>query len=405
LEDILKHAHFFLLALIALLLVACGPSASPPATRTIELQDGQTSTAPADAPGAETEPTDAQAEVSSDAVRETPDLSMLPIGDGNVSTEPRVGYVWSCMQDFDESGGASATGDWFDANAGTWNSDIKPVVDGAVSWDYEFSMTVEGDTRIIRANGLPFHETGNYPVASSDDAYTYDANPHSISEQSYTLELPANPTLLSTPTCIRGEVGIAISGVVINNALDLPGRDAVSTEIQDQCQGHPHTGGIYHYHGYSLCLEDQDGTGHSDLIGWVLDGFGIYGPYGENGEVLTNEDLDECHGHTHSIDWDGEVVEMFHYHTTFEYPYTVGCFRGESVVFEDALVSDSGSDDTGTNNNDGGNTTSGQTPPQEAIDACSGLAVGDACSIGPNSGSCANLGGSLACEVEGGGGG
>lgn len=45
------------------------------------------------------------------------------------------------------------------------------------------------------------------------------------------------------------------------------------------------------------------------------------------------------------------------------------------------------------------------TPPQEAIDACSGLAAGDACSIGPNAGTCTNLGGSLACEPEGGGGG
>jgi hypothetical protein len=404
----LKRSHFFILVLMALLLVACGPTASPPATRTIELQDGQTSSAPAaEEQPAESETPSSPLDIISNAVREATDLRMLPIGDGYISTEPRVGYLWSCQQSFDGSGGgAQATGDWFDAASGFWNFNLKPVVDGAVSWDYEFSMTVEGDTRIIWANGLPFHVTGNYPVASSDDAYSYDANPNSISEQSYTLELPANPTLLATPSCVRGEVGIAISGVVINNALDAPGRDAVSTEIQDQCQGHPHTGGIYHYHSYSPCLEDQDSTGHSDLIGWALDGFGLYGPYDENGEVLTNADLDECHGDTHMIEWDGEVVEMYHYHSTFEYPYTVGCFRGEAVVFEDALVGDSGdTGDGGTNDNGGGNTTGGQTPPQEAIDACSGLAVGDACSIGPNSGSCANLGGSLACQPEGGGGG
>ena len=46
--------------------------------------------------------------------------------------------------------------------------------------------------------------------------------------------------------------------------------------------------------------------------------------------VLTNADLDECHGHTHTITWDGKAVVMYHYHATREFPYTVGCFRGAS---------------------------------------------------------------------------
>ena len=67
-------------------------------------------------------------------------------------------------------------------------------------------------------------------------------------------------------------------------------------------------------------------------MGYAFDGFGVYGHYGENGEILTNADLDACHGHTHMIEWDGQRVEMYHYHATYEYPYTIGCYRGTPVL-------------------------------------------------------------------------
>lgn len=47
---------------------------------------------------------------------------------------------------------------------------------------------------------------------------------------------------------------------------------------------------------------------------------------------MTNADLDECHGHTHTIDWDGARVAMYHYHATWEFPYVVGCFKGTPAV-------------------------------------------------------------------------
>ncbi|HAJ61709.1 MAG TPA: hypothetical protein DCP31_22720 [Cyanobacteria bacterium UBA8543] len=62
-----------------------------------------------------------------------------------------------------------------------------------------------------------------------------------------------------------------------------------------------------------------------------MDGFGIYGHRGEGGKVLTNADLDACHGHTHPIEWDGKQVNLYHYHATWEYPYTVGCYRGTAA--------------------------------------------------------------------------
>jgi hypothetical protein len=100
----------------------------------------------------------------------------------------------------------------------------------------------------------------------------------------------------------------------------------------DACWGHPYME-QYHYHGYSWkCFPDQGEPGvHSPLFGYAIDGFGVFGPLGEDGLMVTNDDLDECHGHTHDIEWDGETKEMYHYHVNNEYPYSIGCFRGTPI--------------------------------------------------------------------------
>ena len=69
-------------------------------------------------------------------------------------------------------------------------------------------------------------------------------------------------------------------------------------------------------------------NGHSGLVGYALDGFGIYGDKGAGGKHLSNADLDECHGHVETVIWDGKPQRIYHYHLTDEYPYTLGCFKG-----------------------------------------------------------------------------
>jgi hypothetical protein len=66
----------------------------------------------------------------------------------------------------------------------------------------------------------------------------------------------------------------------------------------------------------------------SPLFGYAVDGFGIYGPLDANGKWITNAQLDECHGMTSMINWDGKMVEMYHYVINNEFPYSVGCLRG-----------------------------------------------------------------------------
>ncbi len=369
-----------IVVVMCFLLAACMPSpAAPPS----DSSQPQAPTASSAAPTVASQPEVATEVVAhSDAPHTSDvDLTHLQVGDGKYSTSPQVGYVFSCQTQFN-GGGATGTGNWMNGD-GTWDATKKAVVDGSVMWPHSFTISVQGDQRVFTGNDLPDHPTGTFPISSSDDAYAIDRNPNSIREQTVTLTLPANPTVAAQANCIGGEVGIMLSGVVIFNAFDAEGRDAGAHEVQDSCDGHPQSSGFYHYHTLSDCFQDT-ATGHSALMGYAFDGFGIYGYYGEDGKELTNADLDECHGHTHAIEWDGQVVEMYHYHATHEFPYTVGCFKGTPAVR--ALSAEEGQ---GGGNQPQGPQGSGQgNPPQEAINACVGLSQGTACSVGPTSGTC-----------------
>lgn len=59
---------------------------------------------------------------------------------------------------------------------------------------------------------------------------------------------------------------------------------------------------------------------HSPMLGFMFDGVPVYGPQDVGG--VPPVDLDECQGHT-----DAEHP-FYHYHTTSNFPYIVGCLRG-----------------------------------------------------------------------------
>ncbi len=313
------------------------------------------------------------------------DTTHLVLGDNKTSSSPQRGFVFSCMTEF-KGGGPAATGWWLNGD-GTWDLTKKAVVDGSVSWTHEFSIALSGDQRIITGNGLPDHTTGVYPIRTTDDAYKVDRNPNEITNQTIALTLPANPSLSAAATCVGGEVGILLSGIAIFNAFDALGRDAAANEVQDGCDGHPQQNGFYHYHTLSDCIEDA-AAGHSALMGYAFDGFGIFGYYGSNGKEITNADLDECHGHSHTIEWDGKTVEMYHYHATREFPYTVGCFRGDPVVRGLSIRPGGGQASSGQAQSQFGLQPAGPSqgvaggqPPQAAIDACLNQPAGASCSF------------------------
>jgi YHYH protein len=259
------------------------------------------------------------------------DIHHLVLGDGRVSTTPKQSFVMSCQTDFSRGFGANGATPWISGN--TWDLAAKPQVQGKLEWpEAEFSITHTQDglvvSRLLKGNGLPVKtSTGNFPIAPSDPAFAYDRNPNSIRKQTLQLTLSANPQTAAQPSCVSmGMIGVALNGVAIFNALDALGRDAVAHEVQDLCSGHPEPRGTYHYHGPSPCLPGE--TQNEQLIGYALDGFGIYSMIDASGTELTNTDLDACHGRTSAVMWDGKPQSIYHYVLTREYPYTIGCFMG-----------------------------------------------------------------------------
>lgn len=274
-----------------------------------------------------------KAETPTNTWKGTVDKTALPLGDGHVSTSPKAGYIDTCTTNF-RGGGAMHAGSWLHTTTGTWDSTAKVKVSGNVSWPAaRYSATLSGGVRAITTNDLPLKfTTGVFPIMQSDAAYAYDRNPNAIAGQDRNYTLPGTPAAAATPSCTDlGEIGVLTNGVLLFNGLDAAGRDAVAHETQDSCDGHPDGQEMYHYHSITSCILNK-ATGASTLVGYALDGYGIYVERDKGGSLPTNADLDVCHGRTSQIEWDGKLTTMYHYDATLEYPYTLGCYHGAPVV-------------------------------------------------------------------------
>jgi YHYH protein len=251
----------------------------------------------------------------------------LPLGDGHVTHHPAAGNVYACRTTF-RRGGARHDGPWFHGD--TWDPTAKPHVSGSVLWpDAAFTLTSAGGDLLVEGNGLPVKEpTGRFPIARTDSAYRYDTNPNHVGAQRLSFQIPAHPEPADQPGCLpMGMIGFTVTGVAFYSALDDAGRDAAAHEIQDDCDGHPQANAQYHYHNASPCIPGVDGD---SVVGWALDGFPILGEKDARGHVVTDADLDACHGRKETVTVDGRTYD-YAYHLTEEYPYTLGCFRGRLV--------------------------------------------------------------------------
>jgi hypothetical protein len=255
------------------------------------------------------------------------DRHALPLGDDKVSSTPAVGRLDSCETSFG-GGGSFRDGPWITGS--TWDLDAKLHVRGDVAWPQASLATeVRGADRRITTMGVPIgHGTGTFPVATDDPAFAYDRNPNRIQARTSESTIPAHPELAAEPTCLGlGPIGVLTDGVVLFNALDAGGRDAAAHEVLDACDGHPERSGTYHPHTVPSCVLAATSES-SVLVGYASDGFGIFVERRDDGSLPTNADLDECHGRTSEILWDGQRTAMYHYVATLEFPYTVGCLRG-----------------------------------------------------------------------------
>ena len=191
-------------------------------------------------------------------------------------------------------------------------------------------LYVSGDYVYLQSNGRPDHKSPYYQ-GTSWEATLYEAynganaqfaiNPNRIVNQSLTFKLPLHPQRSPTPSATPlGPIGVSLNGVPFYNQYAGPNQP-LTTEINsfDQYDGHPQQTGQYHYHAEPYYLTARQGK--EVLLGFLLDGFPVYGPR-ENGQAVSNADLDAYHGHAHATaDFpDG----IYHYHLTSADPYLNG---------------------------------------------------------------------------------
>jgi hypothetical protein len=259
-----------------------------------------------------------------EVIPETADLTSLPFGGPLIlrrdqgDMQPDFGFLWLCGVPQNGAGNDDAS-DWTNPD-GTWDYTRKPFVEGSVDWISEFEVALDGNgNRIITGNALPDHPTGVFPIDPNSVAYQYDRNMNEILAREILFEFPAIPEAAEEPSCVTyGAAGISLTGSVIYHGASTLGNDAAAHELLDS----------YPAQDLQDHIHPDAEEGHSGLMGYVIDGFGIYGPHGEDGELLSSADLDECHGHTHPVLWDGEMIDLYHYHWTYDFPYNIGCFKG-----------------------------------------------------------------------------
>jgi hypothetical protein len=193
------------------------------------------------------------------------------------------------------------------------------------------SITSDGTYLTIKTNGLPDHKSVYYAASSSSyenfsgktfGNNTFFKNPNSISSQTYTFKIPVNPQQVATHAATPlGPIGIALNGVPFFNQYAGPNQPLTNEMVSfDQYWGHPQQTGQYHYHVEPLYLTTVKAS-KSALLGFLLDGFPVYGPM-ENNVAVDNTSLDACHGHTHATTEYPNGI--YHYHITSTDPYING---------------------------------------------------------------------------------
>lgn len=194
------------------------------------------------------------------------------------------------------------------------------------------SITSDGTYITVKTTGLPDHISCYWPTTNTlykaftgtttFNGETFARAPNNILEKSYVFKIPINPAVNNTHSATpMGAIGFALNGIPLYNQYAAGGA-ALGDEKKgfDQYYGHPQAQGGYHYHVEPLYLTTVKGT-KSSLVGFLLDGFPVYGPE-ENGVAVTNTMLDAYHGHTSAT---AEYpTGIYHYHFTSTDPYLNG---------------------------------------------------------------------------------
>lgn len=205
-------------------------------------------------------------------------------------------------------------------------ADISVIADKFYHSSTTFSVGEEFIT--ITSTNLPDNKSMYWPTANAlYEAYDepnnpdFKKNPNNIESQNIVYKVPRYPVKASSAQATGfGPMGVSVNGVTFFNDQAAPGDDILDElNTFDQYEAHPQNSGMYHYHLEPTWLTQE--LGKDQFLGVLLDGFPVYGPM-ENGVEVTNDDLDEFHGHTHATSDFPDGI--YHYHITADQPWING---------------------------------------------------------------------------------
>jgi hypothetical protein len=232
-------------------------------------------------------------------------------------------FLQSCSKDAATT--TTTTGGTNNTVASTTVPDVYKKIYGATS------ITSDGTYITIKSTGLPDHKSPYYASTNAlYEAYSgttfggnvFQKNPNSIAEKAYVFKIPIDPKVSSTHAATPlGAIGVSLNGVPFYNQYAGPNQPLTGEVVSfDKYWGHPAPSSAYHYHVEPLYLTTVKST-KSSLMGFLLDGFPVYGPE-ENGVAVDNSKLDVYHGHTSvTTEYPNGI---YHYHITSTDPYING---------------------------------------------------------------------------------
>ncbi|WP_337045168.1 YHYH protein [Emticicia sp. 17c] len=197
----------------------------------------------------------------------------------------------------------------------TNNTDITSVVQSKFLTNKGVTISVNGASITIKSDGRPNNHKSPYwgvgnalyePMPSG-----HVINPNKMVAQNYSMTIPTQPTAASSHEATGlGAIGMALNGVAIFNDQEGPNTalDAGKISSLDASGAHPEQTGAYHYHVTGVNTTTDD----ANLVGFLRDGFPLYGRKDKDGSYPSN--LDTYGGHT------GATAEfpngIYHYHTS-----------------------------------------------------------------------------------------
>lgn len=161
-------------------------------------------------------------------------------------------------------------------------------------------------------------EAANPNVGAAYKNYCVECLPSYVADLTHTYYIPITPIAASSPISFGNgprSTGPSVRGIAFNGVVfDAPAPvsnilGAYTLAPFDDAGGHINLAAGYHYHAATgLSTKISQADGHAAMIGYALDGYGMFEHADANGNEYT--DLDASLGHS-------DEIRGYHYHVDY----------------------------------------------------------------------------------------